>query len=220
MMIVFLSMGNCFSIKRKKRSVSGDHPTVSKWLASCDFSSVPNIDERSVRLSQNSLILGSVLGVNLPDGDDDGYTTALENLEGGDGECDNVIRTESSSSIGSQKRCGSPTLIDEGSVYETSDELLLNELGPVLEAVLHPASFVQNNGRSCEHNDSDVVEDLIEWERNYDARPICPLPTPLRKNLISPRVNIETLVDRKGRVRRTERVKLYLDQIRQAAQHL
>uniref|UniRef100_A0A0K0D9H7 BHLH domain-containing protein n=1 Tax=Angiostrongylus cantonensis TaxID=6313 RepID=A0A0K0D9H7_ANGCA len=192
-MVVWLGMGNCFSMKRKKSSVAEEHPTVSRWLASCDFASAPDIEEYSTGLSTGQVIVDSILAGDFLEGDCDGYITALENLESEDDPCDDVIGAEPSSSVGTQKTTESSTFIDENSIYETSDELVPNEPGLVPET-------------AC--------------ERNYDARPICPLPTPLRKNLISPRVNLETLVDRKGRVRRTERVKLYLDQIRQTAQHL
>ncbi|VDM56152.1 unnamed protein product [Angiostrongylus costaricensis] len=202
---------------RKGRKVI-HHPTVSRWLASCDFASVPDIEEYSTGLSTERVIVDSILGGNFPEGDCDGYITALENLGSEDDPCDDIIGAEPSSSIGTQKTSGSSTFIDEDSVYETSDELVPNELGTALPATCSE----ENNGPSWEYDESDIVEELVEacWERNYDARPICPLPTPLRKNLISPRVNLETLVDRKGRVRRTERVKLYLDQIRQTTQHL
>ncbi|KAJ1371187.1 hypothetical protein KIN20_033089 [Parelaphostrongylus tenuis] len=217
-MVVWL-MGNCFGLKRKKKCVTEDHPTVRRWLASCDFSSVPDIDEISMGPSDNCVIIDSVLGGNHADVECDGYTTALENLESEDEGCEDVIGARPSSSTDGRNRSGSSTFIDEDSVYETSDELLRTELGPVPEVtVIPPTCSIKNNELSFELDESDIVEELVEWGRNYDARPIRPLPTPLRKNLISPRVNLEKLVDGKGRVRRTERVKLYLEQIRQATQ--
>lgn len=221
-MVAWLIMGNCFGLKRKKKCVREDHPTVRRWLDDCDFSSVPdNIDEISMGPSENCVIIDSILGGKFPEGDCDGYTTALENLESEDESCGDVIGAQPSSSIGSHNRSGSSTFIHEESIYETSDELLRNEVETVPEAAMLPATFsIKNSELSFEHDESDILEELVEWESNYDARPIRPLPTPLRKNLISPRINLEKLVDGKGRVRRTERVKLYLDQIRQASQHL
>ncbi|PIO73627.1 hypothetical protein TELCIR_04400 [Teladorsagia circumcincta] len=59
-------MGNCFSLKHKKKELDQDHPTVSRWLASCDFSSVPDIDDFSTEVveerSPDYVIYDSVLG--------------------------------------------------------------------------------------------------------------------------------------------------------------
>lgn len=50
----------CCAILNPKFS---EHPTVSKWLASCDFSSVPDIDDFSVEeQSQSRMVYESVLG--------------------------------------------------------------------------------------------------------------------------------------------------------------
>ncbi|KAK6743597.1 hypothetical protein RB195_010712 [Necator americanus] len=213
-------MGNCISLKKKK-DVTREHPTVSKWLASCDFSSVPEIDDFSVEeQSQSRMVYESVLGEENTAGDYDGYITALENLESEDERSREQIGLNApSSSAGTQHQVDSCTFVDDESVYETSDEHIPNDPDP-LETPMFSARFTPNDDRANEEEECDVVEEFAEWKTNYDARPICPLPTPFRKNLISPRVDLETLVDRRGKVRRTERVKLYLDEKRQNAQRL
>ncbi|ETN74391.1 hypothetical protein NECAME_04070, partial [Necator americanus] len=220
------------------------HPTVSKWLASCDFSSVPEIDDFSVEeQSQSRMVYESVLGEENTAGDYDGYITALENLESEDERSREQIGLNApSSSAGTQHQVDSCTFVDDESVYETSDEHIPNDPDPLETPVtfccthfghcrsgvytqisslkMFSARFTPNDDRANEEEECDVVEEFAEWKTNYDARPICPLPTPFRKNLISPRVDLETLVDRRGKVRRTERVKLYLDEKRQNAQRL
>lgn len=81
------SMGNCFSLKHKRKDIDRgrsffsmsaniclkelvlDHPTVSRWLASCDFSSVPDIDDLAEEEhAPNCVIYDSVLGGDNPVG--------------------------------------------------------------------------------------------------------------------------------------------------------
>ncbi|KAL6726782.1 hypothetical protein Aduo_008716 [Ancylostoma duodenale] len=211
-------MGNCFSLKKKK-DVTKEHPTVSKWLASCDFSSVPDIEDFSVEeQSQSRMVYASVLGEENTAGDYDGYITALETLESEDERSgENVDPTVASSSVETQHQIDSCTFADEDSVYETSDEQIPSDPVDRPETPMFSARLA-SSGDVATEEECDTVEEITEWKTNYDARPICPLPTPFRKNLISPQVDLETLVDRRGKVRRTERVKLYLEEKRQNAQ--
>ncbi|CAJ0598982.1 unnamed protein product [Cylicocyclus nassatus] len=212
-------MGNCISFKKKK-DVTREHPTVSKWLASCDFSSVPDIDDFIVEEeSQNRMVYESVLGGDTTAVDLDGYITALENLESEDERSGEKANTAApSSSDETQHQVDSCTFGDEESIYETSDELPPTD--PPAEVPNTPMFSARTAcaGDEAEEEENDVVEDLAKWRTNYDDRPICPLPTPFRKNLISPRTDLETLVDSRGKVRRTQRVKLYLEEKRQHAQ--
>ncbi|KHJ94527.1 hypothetical protein OESDEN_05543, partial [Oesophagostomum dentatum] len=192
------------------------HPTVSKWLASCDFSSVPDIDDFLIEgQDQSHVVYASVLGEDNTAGDCDGYITALENLESEDERNEEHEKASAaSSSSETQDQVDTCTFADEESIYETSDEQIPNDPVDVLETPMFSARL--DSGECDEEEENDTVDDnLDKWKTNYDARPICPLPTPFRKNLISPRTNLEALVDRKGRVRRTERVKLYLEEKRQ-----
>ncbi|VDL81626.1 unnamed protein product [Nippostrongylus brasiliensis] len=211
-------MGNCFSLKYKKKDFGREHPAVSNWLASCDFSSVPDGEEFVVEdPSPNCVIYDS-------EADADGYITALENLESeeDDASRDVVGGGAASSSSDDQQTNNMYVMPDDESVYETTDEQgSCDDAALPKTPVGHQKSQLTGNEvGDCECEEDDVVEELGEWSANYDARPICPLPTPLRKNLISPSVNLESLVDRKGRVRRSERVQLYLDEKRQLAQRL
>ncbi|WKY02322.1 hypothetical protein Q1695_015954 [Nippostrongylus brasiliensis] len=214
-------MGNCFSLKYKKKDFEREHPAVSNWLASCDFSSVPDGEEFVVEdPSPNCVIYDSVLGGEHLEADADGYITALENLESEEDDASRDVVGEGAASSSSDDRRTNNMYVmpDDESVYETTDEQ-----GSCDDAALPKTPKSQLTGNEvgdCECEEDDVVEELGEWSANYDARPICPLPTPLRKNLISPSVNLESLVDRKGRVRRSERVQLYLDEKRQLAQRL
>lgn len=213
------SMGNCFSLKHKRKDIDRDHPTVSRWLASCDFSSVPDIDDLAEEEhAPNCVIYDSVLGGDNPEGDCDGYTTAVENMESEeDDQSRDVVGQAAPSSSGNSGQPGNLYLLsDEESIYETSDEQ-----GAFESCAETPRTKpVEIEAISLEGEEDDVVEELSEWQSNYDDRPICPLPTPIRKNLVSPRIKLESLVDRRGRVRRSERVQLYLDEKRQSAQRV
>ncbi|KAK6029846.1 hypothetical protein OSTOST_04031 [Ostertagia ostertagi] len=198
-------MGNCFSLKHKKKELDQDHPTVSRWLASCDFSSVPDIDDFSSETveerSPDCVIYDSVLGGDHLEGDFDGYITAVENLESeeGDGSGDTVEELAHSSCDDNQQTPDLYMHLDEESVYETSDEQGPYELEKPSETTQNQ-QITQEDDVDLEEED-DVVDELAE-------------------NLVSPRTDLESLVDRKGRVRRSERVQLYLDEKRQLAQRL
>ncbi|VDO71858.1 unnamed protein product [Heligmosomoides polygyrus] len=194
------SMGNCFSLKHKRKDIDRDHPTVSRWLASCDFSSVPDIDDLAEEEhAPNCVIYDSVLGGDNPEGDCDGYTTAVENMESEeDDQSRDVVGQAAPSSSGNSGQPGNLYLLsDEESIYETSDEQ-----GAFESCAETPRTKpVEIEAISLEGEEDDVVEELSE-------------------NLVSPRIKLESLVDRRGRVRRSERVQLYLDEKRQSAQRV
>uniref|UniRef100_A0A0N4Z753 Uncharacterized protein n=1 Tax=Parastrongyloides trichosuri TaxID=131310 RepID=A0A0N4Z753_PARTI len=52
---------------------------------------------------------------------------------------------------------------------------------------------------------------------SFDDRPICPMPTPLRRNDITPGRRIENLCDHKGRIRKDEPFQMYLQRKRRAS---
>ncbi|PIO73628.1 hypothetical protein TELCIR_04401 [Teladorsagia circumcincta] len=79
--------------------------------------------------------------------------------------------------------------LDEESVYETSDEQGPYELEKPSE-ITQDQQDTQDEHADLEEED-DVVDELAEWKTNYDARPICPLPTPLRKVMIVAHVRLE-----------------------------
>ncbi|EYC28543.1 hypothetical protein Y032_0007g3280 [Ancylostoma ceylanicum] len=174
-------MGNCFSLKKKK-DVTKEHPTVSKWLASCDFSSVPDIDDFSVEeQSQSRMVYASVLGEENTAGDLDGYITALETLESEDERSgEHPDPTIASSSAETQHQIDSCTFADEESVYETSDEQIPSDPVGRPETPMFSARLA-SSGDAATEEECDTVDEVTEWKVNYDARPICPLPTPFRK---------------------------------------
>ncbi|KAK6044071.1 hypothetical protein COOONC_18425 [Cooperia oncophora] len=155
-------MGNCFSLKQKKKELDRDHPTVSRWLASCDFSSVPDVDDFSTE-----------------EGDLDGYITALENLESeeGDGTGDTVEELAQSSCDDIQQEHDLYMQLDEESVYETSDEqgpYEMEKSSDVSVSVKELGLLAQNLRVTPDQNHSwqeedDVVDELTE-EENHRKR--------------------------------------------------
>uniref|UniRef100_A0A7I4Y0H8 Reverse transcriptase n=1 Tax=Haemonchus contortus TaxID=6289 RepID=A0A7I4Y0H8_HAECO len=135
--ILKCSQSNCFSLKHEDKGI-GDHPTVIRWLVSCDFSSAPDVDDLpsgiAGKTSSDCVVFDSVLVADHIEGDCDGYITALENLdsEKGDGSGDTVEELAQSSCDDNPQQ-NLYVQLDDESVYETSDKQGLYEIEKAVE---------------------------------------------------------------------------------------
>uniref|UniRef100_A0A1I7XAJ3 Sister chromatid cohesion 1 protein 2 n=1 Tax=Heterorhabditis bacteriophora TaxID=37862 RepID=A0A1I7XAJ3_HETBA len=172
-------MGNCIGLKQRKKEeemtgqfILNRHPLVSRWLASCDFSSIPDSDcigrsstdisfdtveiQRSGDLiTTDTVIMGQELA------DLDGYLTATENLES-EGEGTSVGIPEAGPF--------NPKNTESVSAYETSDELepcvfqgvlATDKLSLGSSQVIHTPPHKSNENLSLKVP-TDEEEDMVE----------------------------------------------------------